>query len=73
MDQLIKNKVYYKIFDLSFKNSSHIYSKKNDDPQYLDTIHQNRTAIINYYNVLNGFQELDFILRGERAERTNST
>ncbi|WP_375327121.1 peptidoglycan editing factor PgeF [Candidatus Tisiphia endosymbiont of Nemotelus uliginosus] len=53
MDQLIKNKVYYKIFDLSFKHSSHIYSKKNDDPQYLDTIHQNRTAIINYYNATN--------------------
>ncbi len=53
MEMLITNKVYYKIFDLSFKESSHIYSKKSNDPGYLAIAQNNRNSIIDYYHAEN--------------------
>lgn len=58
MNVLITNKVYYKIFDLSFKGSSHIYNKKNMVPNSLlpnslEVIHNNRKAIVNYCHAQN--------------------
>lgn len=53
MEMLIKDKVYYKIFDLSFKKSSHIYSKKNDDPSHLEIVTNNRNSILDYYQANN--------------------
>jgi YfiH family protein len=55
MNMLIENKVYYKIFDLSFKQSSHIYSKKNkfDDPMHQQIIEENRKSVIDYYQAEN--------------------
>lgn len=58
MNVLITNKVYYKIFDLSFKGSSHIYNKKNMAlnsllPNSLEVIHNNRKTIVNYCHAQN--------------------
>ncbi|MCC8416978.1 MAG: peptidoglycan editing factor PgeF [Rickettsia endosymbiont of Bryobia graminum] len=54
MNELIKNKVYYKIFDLSFNESNHIYNKKNSSISAHD-IQNNRNFIINYYQAENIF------------------
>jgi len=50
MKELIPNKIYYKIFDKSFKESTHIYNKKNksNDSAYLQMVQNNRMAIINH-------------------------
>lgn len=55
MNELIKNKVYYKIFDKSFKQSSHVYNKKNQftDPLHMQNVLANRSTIINYYQAKN--------------------
>ncbi|XVN43202.1 MAG: peptidoglycan editing factor PgeF [Candidatus Rickettsia vulgarisii] len=55
MNELIKNKVYYKIFDLSFKESNHTYRNKNNNPASSQDIQNNRNAIINYYQAKNIF------------------
>lgn len=50
MNELVANKIYYKIFDGSFKQSSHCYSKKNKlgDVDNLEIIQKNRQAVIDY-------------------------
>ncbi|MFP3034042.1 MAG: laccase, partial [Candidatus Tisiphia sp.] len=55
MDEFIKNKVYYKIFDGSFKQSSHIYSKKNKlgDSSILESVENNRLTVVKYYDAEN--------------------
>ncbi len=55
MNEIIKNKVYYKIFDKSFKKSSHIYSKKDKTgvPFDIQEVQGNRLAIIEYYKAKN--------------------
>lgn len=64
MHELVKNKVYYKIFDKSFKQSSHIYNKKNQASDPLHTqnveghthaqnVQANRSAVINFYQAQN--------------------
>ncbi|WP_375319439.1 peptidoglycan editing factor PgeF [Candidatus Tisiphia endosymbiont of Oplodontha viridula] len=55
MDEFIKNKVYYKIFDKSFKQSSHIYTKKNKSgvPNNLEIVQNNRLAVVRHYNAGN--------------------
>lgn len=55
MDEFVKDKVYYKIFDKSFKQSSHVYSKKNKfaDPRQLEIVENNRLAVVKHYNADN--------------------
>lgn len=53
MNELIKNKVYYKIFDLSFKGSSHTYRQKNNNSASSQDIQNNKNAIINYCQAKN--------------------
>ncbi len=55
MHEFVKNKVYYKIFDKSFKQSSHVYSKKNKfgDPNQLEIVENNRLAVVQHYNADN--------------------
>lgn len=55
MNELMKNKVYYKIFDKSFKQSSHVYNKKMQlgDPLHIQKVHANRQAIVDYYKAEN--------------------
>ncbi len=55
MHEFVKNKVYYKIFDKSFKQSSHVYSKKNKfgDPNQLEIVQNNRLAVVRHYNANN--------------------
>lgn len=55
MDEFIKNKVYYKIFDGSFKQSSHIYSKKNKlgDSTTLESVENNRLTVVKHYDAEN--------------------
>ncbi|OZG31429.1 MULTISPECIES: peptidoglycan editing factor PgeF [Rickettsieae] len=55
MHQLVKNKVYYKIFDKSFKQSSHVYSKKNKSgvSNNLEIVQNNRLAVVQHYNADN--------------------
>ncbi|WP_342270364.1 peptidoglycan editing factor PgeF [Rickettsia endosymbiont of Orchestes rusci] len=50
MEELINGLVYYKIFDKSYKHSSHIYVKKNESTN-LAEIEKNKKAIINYFSV----------------------
>lgn len=55
MNELIANKVYYKIFDKSFKQSSHFYNKKSKlgNADHLEIIQKNRQAIMDYYQASN--------------------
>jgi YfiH family protein len=52
VDEFVKNKVYYKIFDKSFKQSSHVYSKKNKFavPNHLEIVENNRLAVVKHYD-----------------------
>ncbi|MCC8371888.1 MAG: peptidoglycan editing factor PgeF [Rickettsia endosymbiont of Pseudomimeciton antennatum] len=50
MDEFIKNKVYYKIFDKSFKQSSHVYSKKNKFGVPKEIVENNRLAVVKHYD-----------------------
>ncbi len=52
MDEFVKNKVYYKIFDKSFKQSSHVYSKKNKSgvSNNLEIVQNNRLAVVKHYS-----------------------
>lgn len=49
MEELINGLVYYKIFDKSYKHSSHIYVKKNASTN-LAEIEKNKKSIINYFS-----------------------
>ncbi|MFY9590141.1 peptidoglycan editing factor PgeF [Rickettsia endosymbiont of Halotydeus destructor] len=49
MEELINGLVYYKIFDKSYKDSSHVYSKKNESIN-LAEIEKNKKSIINYFS-----------------------
>ncbi len=55
MHELVKNKIYYKIFDKSFKQSSYIYNKKNqfDDHLHIQNVQASRSAVVNYYQAQN--------------------
>jgi YfiH family protein len=54
LNEFIKGKVYYKIFDKSFKRSSHIYAKyKSNDPLSTGTIDNNKKAVLSSLNADN--------------------
>lgn len=52
MEELINGLIYYKIFDKTFKNSSHRYIKKNDSVDEIEII-KNKKAIIEYFEAQN--------------------
>lgn len=51
MDQFINDKVYYKIFDKSFKQSTHIYNKRNKINQLVteEEIKKNKQLVIDHF------------------------
>jgi len=55
VEKFIDDKVYYKIFDRSFKQSSHIYNKKSKFNQLVpaEEVKANKQSVINYFAATN--------------------
>jgi YfiH family protein len=53
MEELIKNKIYYKIFNKSFKNSTHAYIKSDNNINIHNEIDSNNHNILAYSNATN--------------------